>query len=255
MAIDCHCHLNDQAFEEDLQNIVGSLTADKVDYAIISGYNLESSLKAIEIAEKSEILYACTGFHPENVDDIRKGDFEKLIQTYNHPKVVAVGEIGLDYHWRQDNKKEQKKIFLKQLGIAESLKMPVVIHQRDCGMDVLEILKKRGVKDGVVLHCFSESVEMAKEFVKLGCYISLGGVITYKNAGKLLDVAKFVPKDLLLTETDSPYLTPVPKRGKRNEPKYTNFVLDKLAELRNEDREQLAQAIENNFKRVFTKIK
>jgi len=147
------------------------------------------------------------------------------------------------------------KTHLKQLDIAESLKMPVVIHQRDCGMDVLEILKKRGVKDGVVLHCFSESVEMAKEFVKLGCYISLGGVITYKNAGKLLDVAKFVPKDLLLTETDSPYLTPVPKRGKRNEPKYTNYVLDKLAELRNEDREQLAQAIENNFKRVFTKIK
>lgn len=255
MAIDVHCHLNDEAFDNDYMDIVGNFSADNIDYAIVSGYDLQSSLKAIDIARLSDNVYAAIGFHPENVDDYKNGDFERLLPLYKDEKVVAVGEIGLDYHYEPYDEKKQKEFFLKQLEIANEVLLPVVIHQRDCGMDILNILKENRINAPVVLHCFSESLEMCKEFLKLGCYISIGGVVTYKNAGKLLDVAKYVPTYMLLTETDCPYLSPVPMRGKRNEPKNVNYVTAKIAELRGITKEELEKDVLLNFKRIFTKIK
>ncbi len=255
MAIDVHCHLNDEAFENDYKDIVGNFSADNIQYAIVSGYNLESSKKAIEISRLSEKTFAAIGIHPENVDDYKDGDFETLEALYNDEKVVAVGEIGLDYHWHPYDEKKQKEFFIKQLNTANEVNLPVVIHQRDCGMDILNILKAEKPKTPIVLHCFSESLEMCKEFLKLGCFISIGGVVTYKNAGKLLDVAKYVPTNMLLTETDSPYLSPVPMRGKRNEPKYVNYVTEKIAELKGIEKEALEEEVLSNFKRIFTKIR
>lgn len=255
MAIDVHCHLNDEAFAKDYRNIVANFPSDNVDFAIVPGYNLSSSLKAIEIARLSDRTFAAIGFHPQNVDDFEEGDFERMQSLYSDEKVVAVGEIGLDYHWKPFDEKKQKEFFVRQIEIAESVRLPIVVHQRDCGTDILEIIKKLKPQVPVVLHCFSESVEMCREFVKLNCYISLGGVLTYKNAGKLIDVAKFVPNELLLTETDCPYLTPVPMRGERNEPKYVNFVTETLARFRNTTKEAVENTVLENFKRVFSKIK
>lgn len=255
MAVDVHCHLNDQAFEHDHKDIVGNFSADNIDYAIVSGYDVESSLKAIDIARLSERTYAAIGIHPENVEGAEISDIDRLLPLYSDEKVVAVGEIGLDYHWKPYDEAKQKAFFVKQLEVAESVSLPVVIHQRDCGMDILDTLKNNKPKVPVVLHCFSESLEMCKEFLKLGCFISIGGVVTYKNAGKLLDVAKFVPTDMLLSETDCPYLSPVPMRGKRNEPKNVNFVVEKIAQLKGIEKTALEEQILLNFKRVFDKIK
>lgn len=255
MAIDAHCHLNDEVFNNDYMNIVGSLSADNVSIALICGYNMESSIKAIEIANKSNNLYCAIGFHPENIDEYSEGDFEKLIELYADKKVVAVGEIGLDYHWQPFDKGKQKDFFIKQIEIANKVDLPIIVHQRDCGMDILNILKEYKVNRGVMLHCFSESVEMLREFIKLNCYISIGGTVTFKNARTLLEVAKTVPMEFLLTETDCPYLTPTPHRGKRNEPKYVNYVQQKIAELKGIDEKELEKQIEDNFKRLFYKVK
>lgn len=255
MAIDVHCHLNDEAFNNDYKDIVGNFSADNIDYAIVSGYDVESSEKAIEIARLSERTYAAIGIHPENSKDCSLSDIEKLLPKYSDDKVVAVGEIGLDYHWKPFDEGRQKEFFIRQLDVAKEVNLPVVIHQRDCGTDILEILKAKKPSVPIVLHCFSESPEMCKEFLKLNCYISIGGVVTYKNANKLLDVARLVPTDMLLTETDCPYLSPVPMRGKRNEPKYVNYVTETLAKLRETTKEELEAQVLSNFKRIFTKIK
>lgn len=255
MAIDAHCHLNDEAYNDDLFDIVGRLSADNVNIAVIAGYNLDSSLKALEISKRSDNLYCALGFHPENIDEIKNGDFERIKELYVDKKVVAVGEIGLDYHFPPFDKEKQKEIFAYQLELADEVDLPVIIHQRDCGMDILNILKKKMPKRGVMLHCFSESVEMLKEFLKLRCYISIGGTVTFKNARSLLDVAKLVPNELILTETDCPYLSPTPFRGQRNEPKNVNLVQNKLAELRQTVEKEFEKQVEENFKRLFYKVK
>lgn len=255
MAIDIHCHLNDERFD-DLDEIISNLNSNNVSNAIIAGYNIPSSVSAIEIANKADFLYCVVGFHPENESELNDGDLEIIEKLALNTKVVAIGEIGLDYHYEPFDKARQKKLFTSQIELAIKLNLPIVIHQRDCGMDVLEILKEYHTKlKGIVLHCFSESVEMAKEFIKLGCYISFCGTLTFKNAKSLLDVAKIVPKELILSETDCPYLTPQAHRGERNEPKYVNFVVEKLAELRNVTFEEMESQILQNAKMVFCKIK
>ncbi|MEG1806052.1 MAG: TatD family hydrolase [Clostridia bacterium] len=255
MAIDTHCHLNDEQFS-DVDEIISNLKTNNITNAIIAGYNIESSVSALEISKKSDILYCAVGFHPENESELKVGDLEKIAEMTKDEKVVAIGEIGLDYHYEPFDKERQKSLFIKQIQLAIALKLPIVIHQRDCGMDVLEIVKKYHDKlVGIVLHCFSESVEMAREFVKLGCYISFAGTLTFKNAKGLLDVAKIVPSELILSETDSPYLAPQAFRGKRNEPKNVNCVVEKLAELREVTIEEMTKQIEKNVHKVFFKIK
>lgn len=255
MPFDTHCHLNDEAFD-DLNEIIANLDNDKVDCAVVVGYNMQSNQSALEISKMSDRLFCAVGFHPENVNEYNEGDFEVITQMAKDPKVVAIGEIGLDYHYEPFDKERQKLIFETQIELAKKLDLPIVVHQRDCGMDVLEILKKhRNELSGVVLHCFSESLELAKEFVKLNCYISFAGTLTFKNARGLLDVAKFVPKELILSETDCPYLAPQAHRGQRNQPKYVKYVVEKLAELRETSFDKMNQQIIENAKRVFSKIK
>ncbi len=256
MAIDSHCHLNDDAYNEDLNQVIERLDKSGVNIAVTIGYDLESSIKGLEIANANENIYCVVGFHPECVASYKDEMLLELEKLCDNEKVVAIGEIGLDYHYEGYDKDLQKEIFIKQLDLARKLQLPVVIHQRDCGFDLLEILKKHshGIK-GIILHCFSESVEMAKEFLKLGCYISFAGTLTFKNARQLPEVAKLVPLDKMLTETDCPYLTPHPFRGRRNEPSYVTYVVEKLAEIKGMTVTEIEKQVEDNLKRVFDKIK
>ena len=255
MAIDTHCHLNDERYD-DVKEVISSLTSNNITNGIVIGYNMESSEKAMTLADENEILYSVIGFHPQNINEITEGDLEKIEKLATNEKVVAIGEIGLDYYWEPYDKDAQKRVFIAQLDIAKRLGLPVVIHQRDCGMDLLEILKEhhKGLV-GIILHCFSESTEMAREFIKMGCYISFAGPLTFKNSRSLPDVAKITPKELILSETDCPYLTPHPHRGKRNEPKFVSLVVEKLAELREVSYEEMEKQIEENAKKVFFKMK
>ena len=255
MAIDTHCHLNDERYD-DVNEVIASLTSNNITNGVVIGYNMETSVSAMKLADENEILYSVIGFHPGNIHEIKDGDMEKLEALAVNKKVVAIGEIGLDYHYEPYDKDAQKRVFIQQLNIAKRTGLPVVIHQRDCGMDLLAILKEHYKElSGIIMHCFSESTEMAEEFIKMGCYISFAGPLTFKNSKSLPDVAKMTPKELILSETDCPYLTPHPHRGKRNEPKYVSLVVEKLAELREVTYEEMEKQIEENAKKVFFKMK
>ena len=232
MFIDTHCHLNDQKFE-NVEQVVKNFIRDGVDIAINMGCNAESSEFGRDLSEKYNEIYFATGCHPSDVSGFSQKEFDRIANLTSHPKCVAIGEIGLDYHWQPFDKKIQADCFIKQIELAKETKLPICIHSRDCTEDMLKILKENKAKldFGGVMHCFSGSVETAKELLNLGLYISFAGPLTFKNAGRLLEVASFVPNDYCLTETDSPYLAPHPLRGTVNEPKNVSFVCAFLAKL------------------------
>lgn len=248
---DSHAHYNDERFENDLEEIILENYNKGIIKTICVGYNLESSKKAIEIADKFDHIYATCGISPNDLSDDIDNDLEKIQEIAQNKKIVAIGEIGLDYYWNKDNKEEQKKVFSKQIEIANKMNLPIVIHTRDAVMDTLEILKnitpcnKKGI-----FHCCPLNVELIKEAVKLGYYISFSGVITFKNA-KPEQAVKEVPLDKLLIETDSPYLTPEPYRGKRNDPSKVEFVARKIAEILDMDFEEIEEITMENAKNVF----
>ncbi len=245
---DSHTHLMDEQYDGIRDEIVENAKKNQVMYMTTIGYNEATSREAVKDAEKYEGVYATVGLHPENVDEYDNFDF--IYELVKNPKVVAVGEIGLDYHWGGD-KERQKKLFIKQIEIANELGKPVVIHSRDADMDMLEILKTHKIENGFVMHCFSSSVEVLKEVLKLGAYVSIAGPVTFKNARSLIEVAKLVPEDRLLIETDAPYLTPEPYRGKRNEAAYVVHTAQKIADLREISLEKLAEITTENAKRFY----
>lgn len=245
---DSHTHLTDEQFKGVKQEIIDNARASGVTYMVDVGYNEETSIDAINNANMYDNVYATVGLHPENCNEFKNFDF--IYNLCQHDKVVAIGEVGLDYHWSYD-KDTQKEIFVSQIKIANELKKPVVIHSRDADMDMLEILKKNKVEYGFVMHCFSSSIEVMKEALKLGAYISLAGPVTFKNARSLIEVAKLVPSDRLLIETDAPYLAPEPHRGKRNEPAYVVNTAKKIAELRECSIENLAKITTDNAKSFY----
>lgn len=251
--VDVHAHLDDEQFEGEVAEIVSRAKANGVEIIITNGTNVSSSKRAVEIAERFDEVFCAVGIHPEDIDGFCMDDLKEIERLCECDKVVAIGEIGLDYHFRSDNKLEQIKVFEEQLKLAHKLALPVVIHCRDAVGDMLETLKRN--KDllsfGALMHCFSESVEVYHEIQKLGLYISVGGVLTFKNAKKIVEVARVCDKTKILLETDCPYLAPVPKRGERNEPQNVRFVAQKLAEIWGMSEDEVAKITTGNAKRLF----
>ena len=256
MIIDTHCHLNDDAFE-DREDIIANLKNNNIKSAFVVGTDLQTSIFAIELAKKHSNLFAIVGMYPEYCQQYDKKFEQFLIENATNPKVVAIGEIGLDYHTDGFDKEKQKEILLRQLEIAHKFNLPLSIHVRDAFEDLLNIFEshKDLLSSGGVIHCFSGSPEIAQRFVKLGFKLGFGGVCTFKNARKVVDTLKQIDESQILLETDAPYLAPEPFRGKRNEPKFTNIVLDKICEIRGQDRNYLEQKILQNTKEVFKKYK
>jgi TatD DNase family protein len=248
--IDIHAHYDDKAFDEDREELLTSLFSEKgVKKIINAGCNIETSLFSIKLAEKFENLYAAIGFHPQEAENFKDEDLTTIKELLKHPKVVAVGEIGLDYHYGTEHKDLQKKIFRKQLELAIETNMPVVIHERDAVQDCLEIVFDYDVRG--VFHAFSGSKETAKLLLDRGWYISFPGTVTFKNARFPVENASYVPEDRILTETDSPYLTAHPFRGKRNDSSFMKYTLEKIAEIRGTTFEHIESITEENAKRLF----
>lgn len=254
MIVDTHCHLADDAFDADREQVILSLAQNNVGAAFVVGTDLAECKKAIELAEKYENIYAILGLYPEYAEQYDQ--FESFLEAnLSNPKVVAVGEIGLDFHTEGYNQKLQEEVFAKQIKMAHKFGLPISIHTRDAFDRTLKVLKdNKQYLHGGVIHCYSGSPEIAEEFIKLGFKLGFGGVCTFKNARKVVDTLKKIKPEDILLETDSPYLAPTPHRGERNEPKYTNFVLDKIAEIRLGNKEILEKQILENTKNTFKRF-
>ena len=249
---DSHCHLNDPSFDA-VEETVSACREAGIAAILCVGYDPQSSRKAVELAAHYPEIYAAVGVHPENLEGLTFDCLDEIKELAKNPKVVAIGEIGLDYHWYKDPevRKAQHPWFIRQIDLANELGLPVTIHARDASEDMYAILKEHPVHAGAVLHCYSGSVEMMREFAKLGLYFGFDGPVTYKNAVTPKECVKQCPIDRLLVETDSPYLTPVPFRGKPNSPKFIPYIVEEMAKLREIDVETMNEALWSNFGKLF----
>lgn len=245
---DAHAHYDDRRFDEDRAELLSSMPENGVAYIVNASVDLATAKTAIEYAETYPFMYACAGIHPENLGGLVPDYLDRLAQLLQRPRVVALGEIGLDYHW-DIPKDAQHRVFEEQLQLARELDVPVVIHDREAHGDVMELVRQYQPKG--LMHCYSGSVEMLKEVIKLGMSISLGGTVTFKNARVPVEVAAAVPLDRLLLETDAPYLSPVPYRGKRNDSSKIAYTAEKIAEIRNMDPQELIDLTTENAKRLY----
>lgn len=247
LIFDSHAHYDDSRFDDCRDELLSALSNHGVGGIVNCGCDIKSSETALSIAEKYEFVYAAVGFHPGNLENgIDLNKIEKLAQ---HKKCVAIGEIGLDYYWTQDNKPLQKEAFENQIKLSKKSDLPIIVHDREAHKDTLDILRKYQPKG--VVHSFSGSVEMAEEILNLGMYIGIGGVITFKNAKKLPEVVKMLPNDRILLETDAPYLTPVPYRSKTNHSAMIYFTAQKIAEIRETTTEHILNLCFKNAKNLF----
>lgn len=252
MLFDTHAHLNAEQFNDDLEEVIERAKHEGVQELVVVGFDRPTIKKAIELADTYEFIYASVGWHPVDAIDMTEEDLQWIEALASHPKVVALGEMGLDYYWDKSPKDVQHEVFRKQIRLAKKVKLPIIIHNRDATSDVVEILKEEGAAEvGGIMHCFTGSVEVAKECIEMNFYISLGGPVTFKNAKKPKEVAAEIPLDRLLIETDCPYLTPHPYRGKRNEPSYVKLVAQQIAELKGVSFEEVAEATTANAKKCF----
>ncbi len=252
MLFDSHAHLDDGRFDKDRDNVIKRAKQNGIRYILNPGADLNTSIRAVNLSEEHDMIYAAVGVHPHNAKDMDKDTIEILRALTNREKVVAVGEIGLDFHYDNSPRDTQRKWFREQIKLAKEVDLPVIIHAREAQGEVFDILKEHDIgKLGCVMHCYSGSVEMARQYVQMGVYISLAGPVTFKNARKVYRVAKEVPLEWLLVETDSPYLTPTPHRGKRNEPAYVRFVAQRIAEAKQIPVEKIAHHTMLNTKKLF----
>ena len=251
MLVDSHAHVDDERFDADREEVVARASAAGVSLIINVGADMASSARSVALAGKYPGIYAAVGMHPHDAKDMQETDYIQLEQWTKQPKVVAIGEIGLDYHYDLSPRPMQKEVFLRQLDLARKTGKPFIIHEREAHLDMFEIIKSAARGLNGVFHCFSGSVETAREYLNMGFYISVAGPVTFSKSGKTKEVAKFVPLDRLLVETDSPYLTPQPFRGRRNEPAYVRLVAEEIANLRNLSLEELAAATTANVRRLF----
>jgi TatD DNase family protein len=252
MLFDTHVHLNAEQYEDDLQEVINRALEKGVQNMVVVGFDESTIKKAIQIAETYDFIYASVGWHPVDAIDMTDEHLAWIEELAQHPKVVALGEMGLDYHWDKSPKEVQKDVFRRQIRLARKVKLPIIIHNRDATEDVVTILKEEHVEEvGGIMHCFTGSIEVAKQCMDMNMYISFGGPVTFKNAKKPKEVAAELPLDKLLIETDCPYLTPHPFRGKRNEPGYVSYVAEQIAELKGITYEELADITTANAKKLF----
>lgn len=250
MYFDSHAHYNDERFDEDRDQLLKEMHEKGVGYIINVGADMPSSRESIMLAEEHPFVYAVVGVHPHEVDEMTMADLEELEEMTMRPKVVGIGEIGLDFYYNHSTEENQIKWFKMQLELAKKLDLPVSIHSRDACQLTFDTIVASGVKEGVI-HCFSGSYELAKEYVKRGFYIGIGGSLTFKNARKTVEVVEHIPLNKLLIETDCPYLTPVPHRGKRNDSSYLTYVIRKIAEIKGITEEEVARVTLENTKKLF----
>lgn len=252
MLFDTHVHLNAEQFEEDLAEVIERAQEAGVSHMVVVGFDRPTITKAMELVEAYDFLFAAVGWHPVDAIDMTDADLDWIESLTAHPKVVAIGEMGLDYYWDKSPKDIQMEVFRKQIRLAKKVKLPIIIHNRDATEDTVSILQEEGASEvGGIMHCFSGSVETAKVCLDMNFYISLGGPVTFKNAKKPKEVAAEVPLDRLLIETDCPYLAPHPYRGKRNEPAYVKLVAEQIAEIKQISMEEVSQVTTANAKKLF----
>ncbi|KML10310.1 hydrolase TatD [Bacillus sp. LK10] len=252
MLFDTHAHLNAEQYNEDLEQVIERAKSEKVEKIVVVGFDRPTITRAMELIEAYDFMYAAIGWHPVDAIDMTDEDLAWIKELSQHEKVVAIGEMGLDYYWDKSPKDVQKEVFRRQIALAKEVNLPIIIHNRDATEDVVTILKEEGAAEvGGIMHCFTGSLEIAKACMEMNFYISFGGPVTFKNAKKPKEVVKDIPFDRLLIETDCPYLTPAPFRGKRNEPSYVKYIAEQIAELREISFEELAALTTENAKKVF----
>lgn len=252
MLFDTHVHLNAQQFAEDREAVIQRAFDAGVQYMVVVGFDRETIPLAIEIAEQNETIYAAVGWHPVDAIDMTAEDLSWIESLASHPKVVALGEMGLDYHWDKSSKDVQESVFRKQIQLAKKVNMPIIIHNREATEDIIKILQDEAAEEvGGIMHCYNDSADFIQTFLDMNFYISLGGPVTFKNATMPKEVAVQVPLDRLLVETDAPFLAPHPNRGKRNEPAYVKLVAEKIAELREIRFDELSKTTTENAFTLF----
>ncbi len=251
MLVDSHCHLDFPDLAERLPEVLQRMQDNGVGCAVCIGVNLEDLPRVLAVAEQDERLFASVGVHPEYTD-VEEPTVERLLALASHPKVIAIGETGLDYYWQKDKPEWQRARFRTHIEAAKRCAKPLVIHTRDSAADTLRLMREEGADAaGGVMHCFTEDWEIAQQALDLGFYLSFSGIVTFKNAAQVKEIAQKCPLDRILVETDSPYLAPVPYRGKPNQPAYVLHVAEEIARLRQLSTEQLAAATSDNFFRLF----
>ena len=251
MIIDTHAHYDVKEFDEDRHEILTHLPEQGVSYVINSSSDVASWEKTLSLLDQYPYIYGAIGVHPDSLDELNESEFERMKTLYQHPKVLAVGEIGLDYYWDVVDRDLQKHWFIRQMNLARELSLPIVVHSREAAQDTMELLREHGQGLQVVLHCYSYSVEQAREYVKMGFMIGVSGVVTFKNGRKLKEVVEAIPLSSILLETDCPYLAPVPYRGKRNTSAWLSYVVDEIAALKGVSPEEVMAVTSENAQRVF----
>ena len=254
---DSHAHYDDEKFDQDREEIIQKIYDSGVEKFISAGYSLESSKRAIDLADKYEFIYTTVGISPndvkqtleETIEDIKK--LEDIITRKENDKIVGIGEIGLDYYWNKENKEIQKQAFIMQIELANRLNLPITIHTREAVSDTLEILKQHPVQLKGVFHCCPLNRELVKEALKLGFYISFAGPVTFKNSKNAQEIAEMVPNDRMLIETDSPYLAPEPVRGTRNDSRNVRYIAEKIANIKSLSTEEIAEITYQNTLKIF----
>ena len=255
--IETHAHYDDEKFDQDREEIIQKIYDSGVEKFISAGYSLESSKRAIDLADKYEFIYTTVGISPndvkqtleETIEDIKK--LEDIITRKENDKIVGIGEIGLDYYWNKENKEIQKQAFIMQIELANRLNLPITIHTREAVSDTLEILKQHPVQQKGVFHCCPLNRELVKEALKLGFYISFAGPVTFKNSKNAQEIAEMVPNDRMLIETDSPYLAPEPVRGTRNDSRNVRYIAEKIANIKSLSTEEIAEITYQNTLKIF----
>jgi len=251
MIFDSHAHYDDEAFDDDRDELLQSMHENGVDYIVNSGESVRSSFAGVELGKKYDFIYSSSGIHPHYASEVTEEDLETVEKiAAENEKVVAIGEIGLDYHYEGYSREKQIYIFKKQLEIAERLNLPVIIHSREASQECFDIIKESKVRKGVI-HCYSGSAQMAADYVKMGFYIGIGGVVTYSNAKKLVEVAENIGIENIVVETDCPYLAPTPFRGKRNNSSYIEYVAEKIAEIKGISYKEVCEKTSLNAKNLF----
>ena len=252
MLADSHAHIDDDRFDKDRDQVIARAAAAGVSLIVNIGADMDSSARSIALSEKYSCVYAAVGMHPHDAKEMREQDYSRIESWAAHPKVVAIGEIGLDYHYDLSPRPVQREVFWRQLDIVRKTGKPFIVNEREAHADTLSIIKTAARDLQGVFHCFSGSVETAREYLNMGFYISVAGPVTFPKSIKTKEVARFIPLDRLLVETDSPYLTPQPYRGKRNEPAYVRIVAEEIAALRNISVAELAAATTRNVRQLFS---